>query len=181
MAAIPGSYPDSIPPTPDETMQQQQQQAGQQDYYGHRQRNKLHKPGDPRGQAYGDEYTTYPAAQPRQQQPLARDAVVAGRGQCEAEAYSGDYRDQTTGYGTGNRKEFGDTTPTQRSEYDHYRLGNAAAGGGLAAGVVGGGLAASKRDDHDGAWVEEQESNENGNYQLSGTERTPYWGSLPSK
>ncbi|KAK4145133.1 uncharacterized protein C8A04DRAFT_27134 [Dichotomopilus funicola] len=192
MAAIPGSYPDSIPPTPDETMQQQQQQ---QDYYGRRQRNKLHKPGDPRGQAYGDEHipnlvpnpVSNPATQPRQQQPpLAQNPVVASRGPGDVvggdtTAYSGDYLDQTKGHSSSNRAAVGDTTPTQQSENDHAGLGKAAVGGGFAAGVVGGGLAASKRDEHGNVGSEEQESGENSNYQLSGSERTPYWGSLPSK
>ncbi|KAK4101296.1 hypothetical protein N658DRAFT_496596 [Parathielavia hyrcaniae] len=48
-AVLPGTYPDSVPPTPDETMQQQHQTdqpSGQP--------NTLHKPGDFRGHNYTD-------------------------------------------------------------------------------------------------------------------------------
>lgn len=198
MAAMPGSYPDSIPPTPDETMQQQlaqQQQVAQQDQYGHRQRNKLHKPGDPRGQAYDSE-CTHPSAQPRQQD------IASWCGSEEAirtETITRDY--QKTDHNTSTTQqntlgqpagsscgEVGDTTPTQQSENSHHSGLWHAAGGGLAAGLVGGVLGSAKsHKEYDSAGSDEQDANNNNNnnnnnYRLSGGEhQPPYWGSLPSK
>ncbi|GAB1318213.1 hypothetical protein MFIFM68171_08423 [Madurella fahalii] len=55
-ATIPGSYPldDSLPPTPDGVMQQPVQPAKTTESQQHRQRNKLHKPNDPRGHRHTD-------------------------------------------------------------------------------------------------------------------------------
>ncbi|KAK4195998.1 hypothetical protein QBC40DRAFT_288070 [Triangularia verruculosa] len=54
---IPGAFPASIPPTPaDEPVQQptQQHHEEQDQSHHHRERNKLHKPNDPRGHAHTD-------------------------------------------------------------------------------------------------------------------------------
>ncbi|KAL2187879.1 hypothetical protein L209DRAFT_754048 [Thermothelomyces heterothallicus CBS 203.75] len=62
--ALPGSYPDSIPPTPDEMMMQQQQKQPSQLDQQCRQRSNLHKPSDPRGHKHTDSGVAVPDDKP---------------------------------------------------------------------------------------------------------------------
>ncbi|AEO58480.1 hypothetical protein MYCTH_2305838 [Thermothelomyces thermophilus ATCC 42464] len=63
-SALPGSYPDSIPPTPDETMMQQQQKQPSQLDQQRRQSSNLHKPSDPRGHKHTDSGVAIPESGP---------------------------------------------------------------------------------------------------------------------
>ncbi|AEO68482.1 uncharacterized protein THITE_2096311 [Thermothielavioides terrestris NRRL 8126] len=72
---LPGAYPDSVPQTPEEhthTMRTERQpdlmQPEQQLH--HRQRHKLHKPGDRRGHKYSDSGVGMTADEPKLFQPL---------------------------------------------------------------------------------------------------------------
>ncbi|SPQ24244.1 889cb6c5-dd08-4ba9-8487-08d758f9a8d8 [Thermothielavioides terrestris] len=85
MAAVPlpGAYPDSVPQTPEEhthTMRTERQpdlmQPEQQLH--HRQRHKLHKPGDRRGHKYSDSGVGMTADEPKLFQPLPPVLRVSG-------------------------------------------------------------------------------------------------------
>ncbi|KAL2145871.1 hypothetical protein VTI28DRAFT_5953 [Corynascus sepedonium] len=161
---LPGSYPDSIPPTPEETLQQ----PGQMDHQYH-QRNKLHKPGELRGHKHTDSGVVMPDSDPIQS---SRPIHSNWRGPDEAVGGGTYVRNdpQATAPRESTRSKLGTMMPTHETE-DNTSLGtndnrnSATAGKTGAIRSVGAAESNTMRSSQQGKAV----SNES----------PPYWGNLP--
>lgn len=159
-SVIPGTYPDSIPPTPEETMQHTTQSE--------RQRNKLHKPADPRGHNYTDSGVAMTS--PTRSTWRGPDEAIGG----------GTYvRDHTipTAPLESIRTDLDTTSPLHEAERN-ARFSSSKdrdLDRGVTTGTTGGLAGATANNKSYDDKIESRGQN----YRLSGGDSAPYWGNLP--
>ena len=169
-AHIPGSYPESVPPTPEQTMQQLEHPQPVQSAQHSRQRNKLHKSSDPRGHGYTDSGVGITDQEPNYSSPADSHYWT---GPAEAVG-GGTYASDDTRPLESIRSELNTESPSREAEYNAQRRSNrdiertpVALG---AAGDAAGGMSRLDEPDNAKSMTQDQQTSNNA---------PPYWGSLP--